>query len=132
MNFKQLAEHLQPYLSNILIEICPGGHQEGREYKAGSIYGGQGDSFSFNIDTQKWADFAHSGHAGGDIISLYAAVRGLKPLQAAQELASQYGFKTETVITNNPPSGIHPKYGKPERIYIYKNSDLTSYMAVYR
>lgn len=132
MNFQQLSHHLKPYLTTILADISPGGRQEGREYKASSIYGGQGDSFSFNLDTQKWADFATSDHQGGDIVSLYAAVKSIKQINAAHELAQQYGFKTEKNVTSNPPSGIHPKHGKPEKLYAYKNTDGSYYMAVYR
>jgi putative DNA primase/helicase len=132
MNFQQLSHHLKPYLTTILADISPGGRQEGREYKASSIYGGQGDSFSFNLDTQKWADFATSDHQGGDIVSLYAAVKSMKQINAAHELAQQYGFKTEKNVTDNPPSGIHPKHGKPEKLYVYKNTDSSYYMAVYR
>ena len=72
INFKDLSTHLKPFLISILTEYCPGGELQGREYKAASVNGGKGSSFSFNIDTQKWADFAFSSHAGNDIISFVA------------------------------------------------------------
>ena len=114
VNFKQLSDHFKPYLSSILTEISPGGKLDGREYTAGNIYGGPGDSFRFNIDTQKWADFADANCACGDIISLYAAVKNIKQIKAAQELAEQYGFKTENQITTNVPSAILRYSGKQE------------------
>lgn len=122
ISFKDLSQHLKPYLLTILTDISSGGSQQGREYKAASIYGGKGDSFSFNIDTQKWADFAVNGHQGGDIISLYATIKGVKQFEAAKQLADQYGYQLDNSVRSNTPSFIHYKFGKPDHVYMYKNA----------
>src|SRR5271165_6195974 len=45
-------------------------------------------SFSINLRTGHWAEFADSGPArGGDVICLYAYLRGIRQGDAARELA---------------------------------------------
>lgn len=121
INFKELSNHLRPYIISILTEYVSGGELTGREYRAASIYGGKGTSFSFNVDTQKWADFAAQGHQGGDVISLVATIKNLKQFDAAKELAEKYSFTTDDSARNHIPSFIMPNLGKPEHVYIYRN-----------
>lgn len=121
INFKDLSNHLRPHLLSILTEFVSGGELSGREYKASSIYGGKGSSFAFNIDTQKWADFAANDHQGGDIISLVAKIKSISQFDAAKLLADQYGYVTDNSARNFIPNFIMPNLGKPERVYIYKN-----------
>lgn len=132
INFKELNQHLSPYLLKILTEIVSGGTQLGREYKAAGIHGGKGESFSFNLDNQKWADFAVSDHKGGDIISLYAKVKNLSQVDAAHELADQYGFSPPQDVRRELPSFIHSRYGKPHSVYIYKDIHANPTHAVVR
>lgn len=47
-------------------------------------------SFSINIRTGVWADFA-TGDAGGDIVSFYAYLHNLTQIEAARELAKKMG-----------------------------------------
>ena len=47
-------------------------------------------SFKINMDTGRWSDFA-TGDCGGDPISLYAYLTGLKQVEAARELRNQLG-----------------------------------------
>lgn len=49
-------------------------------------------SFSINIRTGKWADFA-TGDKGGDIISFYAYLHGIRQIEAAFELADILGVR---------------------------------------
>ena len=88
-DIKQIAAELAPSQETILTQICPGGTIHGKEYQAGSISGGPGKSFSFNLTTGKWADFA-TGEKGGDIIALYAAVNRINNAEAARTLQEQY------------------------------------------
>lgn len=89
INFSDLNNRLAPYLSTIIIDICPGGKFSGREYQAGNITGGSGKSFSFNTETGAWADFATSDR-GGDIISLYAKIYNINNGEAARQLTEKY------------------------------------------
>ena len=47
-------------------------------------------SFKINVDTGRWADFA-TGDRGGDAISLYAYLNGLKQIEAARALRDLLG-----------------------------------------
>jgi len=47
-------------------------------------------SFTINIRTGKWADFA-TGDRGGDVVSLYAYLEGLSQYEAAKQLSIALG-----------------------------------------
>ena len=47
-------------------------------------------SFSINLATGKWADFA-TGDRGGDVVSLYAYLEGLSQYEAAKRLSIALG-----------------------------------------
>jgi hypothetical protein len=72
----------------LLHRWLPDGRRRGREYVArnptrNDLHLG---SFSVNIATGRWADFA-DGAKGGDVISLFAYLRGIPQADAARELA---------------------------------------------
>lgn len=50
-------------------------------------------SFSINVRTGVWADFA-TDDKGGDIISFYAYLHNVKQIEAARELADLLGVRT--------------------------------------
>lgn len=137
IDIKQTAEFLRPYQETILTQICPGGTIQGKEYQAAAINGGKGKSFSFNLQTGKWADFA-TGEKGGDIISLYAAAKSVNNAEAARMLQEQfmnisakpqhhYPVKTVKDITIIKPPSHAVKPEKP------LNNGLTpSYSWTYR
>lgn len=85
-----------------------GGKREGHEWKCGSLAGDAGHSCSVNLKTGAWADFA-TGDKGGDLISLWAAIRSLKPGEAARELARELNI----AIDEPPPS--RSRAGSSER-----------------
>lgn len=90
LNFDELKSIFQGNVRQIIADLCPGGKLIGQEWTCGTTTGGKGDSFKFNLRTQKWCDFA-VGTKGGDIIALYAHQRGLKQIEAAKELSEKYG-----------------------------------------
>lgn len=117
----------------------PNGEIKGNEFEVGSLQGEAGHSLKINIRTGMWKDFA-TGHSGGDLISLYAAIKGLSQKEAAAELAPlipsfserfakppRPSKKTHNII--QPPKGtplpnmVHGKYGKPSEWYRYTNHD---------
>ena len=49
-------------------------------------------SFSINVKTGKWADFA-TGDKGGDVISLAAYMFGCRQIEAARTLAATLGVE---------------------------------------
>jgi hypothetical protein len=79
------ALHVLPIL---LRRWLPDGRRRKREYLARNPTRNDrhSGSFSINVVTGKWADFA-DGAGGRDVVSLYAYLRGIRPGQAARELA---------------------------------------------
>lgn len=78
-------------LRTLLPRWLPGGRIEGEEYVCASLEGGHGRSCSVNLTTCLWSDFA-TGEKGGDTVSLWAAIRGIKQGEAARELARGLGI----------------------------------------
>ena len=107
--FELVKESLHPRLEAILPELLPGGSQTGREYTCGSLQGGPGESCKTNLDTGKGSDFAAS-ESWGDIIGLWAKIRGIRQGEAARELADKYGirlndsFSTPRPVASSPPA----------------------------
>jgi hypothetical protein len=73
----------------LLMRWLPDGRQHSREYVARNPTRNdrRAGSFSINMATGVWADFA-SGERGGDVVSLYAYLRNIRQGAAARELAS--------------------------------------------
>lgn len=82
IDYKELAERLRPQWADILNAYTPGGKVINNEYTAGQLNGGGGDSFKFNMQTGKWAEFNGQTHKGNDIVSYYAAVKGIANSEA--------------------------------------------------
>ena len=139
MNFQEINEQLRAHIGTIVADICPGGATSGQEYVAAGINGGKGRSFSVNLNTGKWADFATSDR-GGDIISLYARARGINNGEAAKELVEKYAGKRPSYsypvqkpiaqpgIIKPPsnaaaPSFTDAKLGDPTGVWTYRDID---------
>lgn len=89
-DFQALSDHAlrnESYIRSLL----PDARLNGNELRAGSIEGGEGDSFGLNLQTGKWADFA-TGDKGGDIVSLVAAQRQITMGEAFRAVAEETGF----------------------------------------
>ncbi len=88
--FQAVKDALHPRLDTVLPALLPGGKISGREYVCGSLQGGPGDSCKTNLDSGKGSDFA-TDESWGDVIGLWAKVRGIRQGEAARELAERYG-----------------------------------------
>lgn len=154
IDFEGLAHHLLYRIRELLPAWLPGGAITGHEYSCGDLRGGQGKSCKVNITSGKWADFS-STEKGGDLISLYAAIQGIKNMgDAARTLAQDYNYVT-SVAQQNPVSTVsqsvqretvclppddapqpamkHPKHGLPVNWWAYLNyaGKIMFYMARY-
>lgn len=139
IDFNQLAGELLASSKTLLSQWFPAGKIRGPEFVVGDLSGSAGDSLSINWRTGKWADFA-SGEAGGDLISLYAAMHGIGQLDAAKALGGQDdGVPRQRVapaprnepeepkrkvIAPIPPNTAgadltHPKFGQPAAWWTY-------------
>jgi predicted P-loop ATPase/5S rRNA maturation endonuclease (ribonuclease M5) len=128
MDFKGLAAHLLLSATRILPDWLPGGHLNGKEYCCGDISGGSGDSFRVNTTTGIWCEFAGD-LKGADLISLYAAIRTIKPGQAYIDLCREYNYQPAVEQTQ---SFKHFKHGYPVSVWHYQDATGATIMHVAR
>ena len=84
-NFEAVNAAALAQYPGLLQSWLPGGRLEGREFVCGDLAGAPGESCKVNVETGLWSDFA-TGDSGNDPVSLYAAIRGMKPGEARREL----------------------------------------------
>lgn len=90
MNAKEISQRMASEAAAIAAYLLPGGKRASNEWKSGSIGGEAGNSLSVRLTGAKagiWADFS-SGEKG-DLLDLWAAVRGQSMAEAIAE-AKQY------------------------------------------
>lgn len=85
IDFEAVASRLLQQSRSLLAEWFPAGKLQGNEFVVGDLAGSPGESLKINVDSGKWKDFA-TGEAGGDLISLYAAMHGMKQIDAVRAL----------------------------------------------
>ncbi|CAO3401867.1 AAA family ATPase [Azospirillum palustre] len=76
--------------------LLPNGRLEGREWCAGSVQGEPGHSLKVCVSGAKagvWSDFAAGGDEGGDLIDLWAAVKGQQLPEALAEIRAWLGLE---------------------------------------
>lgn len=93
MNFAAINEAALPSAHAICRRLFPGGVVKRNEYVALAPHRADRrlGSFSINVRTGKWADFA-SGDKGGDLVALVAYREGCSQGEAARLLAQLIGF----------------------------------------
>ena len=99
VDFKLIAARALASVDSLLNAWLPGGKREGHEYKALNPVRADRKlgSFSINVNTGAWADFADDAK-GGDLISLYGYLHSLEPLAAAVEVAGQVGVSVPDIL----------------------------------
>jgi predicted P-loop ATPase len=101
IQFEALAAALLARADQLVPAWLPGGAQRGHEWQCADLGGGAGGSCSVNLSNGAWADFAGD-ERGGDLISLYAAIHGLGPGQAALQLARAEGLEDVAGVARAP------------------------------
>jgi hypothetical protein len=99
IDFGELAGALLDRADSLVPMWLPGGTRRGHEWVCGGLSGGAGHSCSVNLVNGRWGDFAGD-DAGGDLLSLYAAIRGLKQGQAARELQADMGWQAPVPVAD--------------------------------
>lgn len=120
MNFDALNQQLLPNAISLLREWLPGGKVVGSEYEAATLWGGKGKSVKVNIRNGKWAEFAGD-EKGNDLISLYAAIKGLGQRDAYLALGGE---------SSSGPSLKHPKFGVPSKFWTYRSPSGTQTLLI--
>ena len=91
-DFKNIADLAKSSPLTIVSYLCPHGKREGHEWVA--LNPTRSDtkpgSFKINLRTGKWADFS-TGDRGGDLISLWAYIKGATQYEALRELHNWLG-----------------------------------------
>ena len=91
-DFKTIADLAKSSSLMVVSYLCPYGKREGHEWVA--LNPTRSDtkpgSFKINLKTGKWADFS-TGDRGGDLISLWAYIKGIGQYEAMKELKTVLG-----------------------------------------
>ena len=92
VNFAALKMRCMSCFPSLLETWLPDGREIGGEWVAKNPTRNdrRAGSFKINVTTGFWADFA-TGDSGGDAISLYAYLNGLKQIEAARALRDLLG-----------------------------------------
>lgn len=112
MNAQELSERLAADAAGIAAYLLPQGKRQGPEWKAGSVSGEPGNSLSVRLTGTKagtWKDFA-SGE-GGDLLDLFAAVRGGSIGEAMREAKAYVGVND---AMPEKPQKVYAKPAKPK------------------
>lgn len=106
IDFKAIAATALSRARNLLPQWLPAGRIQGREFVCGNINGDSGRSFSVNLDTGKFADFAGD-VSGRDLVDLYAVIHGIDNLGvAALRLAEELGIAQPKPTAKSKPEGV--------------------------
>lgn len=144
--FARVKQQFSP--AQVACYLVPDGSQRGDEWVARNPTRSDqtSGSFSINVRTGRWADFA-SGDRGGDIVDLWQYIRGIsEPYEAAKQIADELGGGARPPITvalreprlSDPvelispvpddapqPTLEHPRHGKAPRHSTYYYRDLS-------
>lgn len=120
-NIKQVAQAALTSIDSVLHHWCPGGKRQGHEYVVlnPTRHDHQVGSFSINLNTGAWADFA-TGDKGGDLVALVAYIDGVKMGEAAKQLAAFLGHAINAG-TQNEKSHVS-KTNKPQHLASKNNT----------
>jgi hypothetical protein len=93
LDFERINRAALAVFPSLLARWAPGGRREGREYVARNPkrLDRRPGSFSVNLVTGRWADFA-TGDRGGDVVSLAAYLHDLSQAEAARCIAEMLGI----------------------------------------
>jgi len=141
VDFEGLAAQLAARSVSLLKEWLPAGKLRGKEYVVGDLNGEAGESLSINTESGLWKDFA-TGQAGGDLISLYAAINHCTQIEAATRLggAPMPAVRPRKAVVIDQPAlyapadaplpAKHYKHGAPTSLYPYRDgTGLLGYVA---
>jgi hypothetical protein len=94
VNFEAVNRIALACLPDLVRRWLPDGKRRNREWVAINPIRADrhAGSFSVNITTGRWADFA-TGDAGNDPVSLFAYINGIRQIDAARVLATAFGIR---------------------------------------
>lgn len=93
MTPRDIAQRLSQDAEAVSRMLLPNGKREGAEWRAGSVEGEAGKSLGVHLTGAKagvWADF--SANTGGDLLDLWAAVKGISLAEAIRRAKTYLGI----------------------------------------
>lgn len=112
MTVRELSEKLSHQALSVATYLLPQGKNAGREYLVGSVGGEPGDSCKICVTGSKagvWSDFATG--EKGDLLDLWAAVRGIALFEAIKEAKDFLGIEQTTAF----PGRKTKEYKRPSK-----------------
>lgn len=97
MDAAEIVQRMNARIDEVLEILLPGGRRVGHEYEVGSLEGEPGRSLRVHLTGSKlgvWKDFS-SPDKGGDLISLWANVRGITMGQAMKDICEHFNWKDD-------------------------------------
>ncbi len=149
---KAVAAQAVAHIERVCAHWLPDGKKAGTEWEIGDRHGTPGKSLKIHLAGAKagiWSDFTTE-DKGGDAVSLVAYIDGVSQAEAARKLADFLGLRVDPQATKTqpaakpkadrpaapewralmpvpddapPPPAAHPKHGKPDRVYHYRDAD---------
>ncbi|MES2959786.1 MAG: VapE domain-containing protein [Pseudomonadota bacterium] len=115
IDFASLAAALLERAGTLVPAWLPNGVERNGRWYIGDFDGSPGESANVNLDTGQWYDNAGSDEdRGGDLISLYARIRGLNNGQAARELMRDLGWMPVQAPARTATRQAVPPWGADE------------------
>lgn len=111
IDIAQVAREALAAADRLVPDWLPDGRRNGAEWQARNPLRSDNKlgSFSINLKTGLWSDFA-TGDKGGDLVGLYAYVRGMNPLEAAREIARSMGISADQPAAPSSPAPVKLAY----------------------
>ena len=127
-NIKQIAQAALSSIDSVLNHWCAGGKRQGHEYLTlnPTRSDSKAGSFSINLNTGAWADFATS-DKGGDLVALVAYIEGIKQGEAAKRLAAFLGINAEKTDAQKRATSSQNNGGKAN---VSSQKDAAEWVAV--
>lgn len=103
--FNAANNKLHHDMETLLMSLLPFGKRAGQEYVAlnPTRHDNKQGSFSVNLISGKWSDFA-TGDSGGDVVSLYAYLKRVSQYEAAKEILGIKDANTASFLPKAPHS----------------------------
>lgn len=117
MDASEVSRSLAARAEDVAQYLLPSGRKVGRDWVAGSVHGGKGDSLKVSLSGAKpgkWADFADgSDGSHGDLLDLWMAVRHIDFVEAKKEAEDYLGVASTTHSLKRPPAKEKKVYARP-------------------
>jgi len=98
-----MGSHQGGHVDELLMRWLPNGIERNGRWYVGDFDGSPGESANVNMATGQWIDnAAPDEEKGGDLISLYARIKGLNNSQAARELMRDLGWERQQPAVQAP------------------------------